>query len=299
MEIALGIACSHAGLIATRRDQGSPDQSGRYFAAADLLREQIRDLAPDAIVVLGTDHMKAYTLAGGIPPAAIGVGTVAHGLGDAGVPARDIPVHADLAAGLLEAYTAAGGALTFAEEIRIDHSFVVPLDLFDPEASFPIVAITQNCNVPPRPTMQAGYDLGTGLRAAIDTLPGRVVFIATGGLSHWVGDERRRAFMQRQPGSRLADLAQHPVELEETGPVNERFDKEFLDAVQAGDIAGFLRGWPDDRLEQEAGNGAHELRNWATAAGFLGDAPGEVLAYEPIAEWLTGVGIVRFTPSGN
>lgn len=299
MEIALGIACSHAGLIATRRDQGAPDQSGRYFAAAGRLRDEIRALEPDAIVVLGTDHMKAYTLAGGIPPAAIGVGAVAHGLGDAGVPARDIPVHADIAAGLLEAYTAGGGALTFAEEIRIDHSFVVPLDLFDPDARFPIVAITQNCNVPPRPTMQASHDLGVRLRAALDTLPGRVVFIATGGLSHWVGDERRRAFMQRQPGSRLADLAQHPVELEETGPVNERFDKELLDAVQAGELVEFMRRWPDDELEREAGNGAHELRNWVTAAGVLGGAPGEVLAYEPIAEWLTGVGIVRFATSAN
>ncbi len=118
--------------------------------------------------------------------------------------------------------------------------------------------------------------------------------IATGGLSHWVGDDARRAFMDRLPGTRVSDLEQFPVELEETGPVNEDFDRAFLDAVCAGRLLPFFEDWPDERLQNEAGNGAHELRNWATLCGFLDDAAGDVVAYEPVEEWLTGVGIVRF-----
>lgn len=294
METVLAIACSHAGLIATRKDRAESGQSDRWFKAAGEVRQEIQELSPDAIVLIGTDHMKAWTLAGGVPPHAIGVGPVAHGLGDAGVPSRDVPIHQELAAGLLQRFVAGGGLLTFRERAEIDHSFVLPLDLLDPAADFPIVPITQNCNVPPRPTMAASHDFGARLRAAASDLPGRVVVIATGGLSHWVGDDARRAFMDRLPGTRVSDLEQFPVELEETGPVNEDFDRAFLDAVCAGRLLPFFDDWPDERLQNEAGNGAHELRNWATLCGFLDDAAGDVVAYEPVEEWLTGVGIVRF-----
>jgi 2,3-dihydroxyphenylpropionate 1,2-dioxygenase len=294
MHTALTIACSHAGLIATRRDDAPPEQAASFFGGAEAVREEIRALDPDALIVLATDHMKAWTLAGGVPPYAIGVGPVAHGIGDAGVPARDIPVHHDIAAALLTELTVAGASLAFTEDVRIDHSFVVPLDLFDRDAEYPIVPITQNCNVPPRPTMAASYEFGIRLRAAMERIDGRVVVIATGGLSHWVGDDRRRAFMNRRPGTRLPDLVAHPVELEETGPVNAEFDRDFLDAVCAGRVREFMSDWPDDVLEARAGNGAHELRNWLTACALADDAPAEIVAYEPVPEWLTGVGIVRF-----
>jgi 2,3-dihydroxyphenylpropionate 1,2-dioxygenase len=294
VEIVLAIACSHAGLIETRREMAAPEQSGRYFQAADLLRKQVAEAAPDAIVIVGTDHMKAWTLAGGVPATAIGVGPIAHGLGDAGVAPRDIPINQEFAARLLCEFVEAGGSLAFREDVPIDHSFVLPLDLFDPDGDVPIVPITQNCNVPPRPTMQASYRFGQELRSAGRDVPGRVVVVATGGLSHWVGNEERRAFMDRTPGTRLPDLHRHPVGLEETGPVNDSFDRAFLEAVCAGRLMSFMGEWPDARLETEAGNGAHELRNWATISGLVDDARAEVLTYEPVAEWLTGVAIVRF-----
>ena len=48
---------------------------------------------------------------------------------------------------------------------------------------------------------------------------------------------------------------------------------------------------PDDSTD---GNGAQELRNWLTTAAIADDAGATVLAYEPVAEWLTGTAIVRF-----
>ncbi len=52
--------------------------------------------------------------------------------------------------------------------------------------------------------------------------------------------------------------------------------------------------WTPERLYDEAGNGAQELRNWLLVAAAAGDAPGDVLLYEAVAEWLTGTAIVRF-----
>jgi aromatic ring-opening dioxygenase catalytic subunit (LigB family) len=294
MEIALALACSHAGLIISRKDRAPAAQSDHFYATFEALRREISALRPDAIVIVATDHMKAWTLAGGVPQYAVGVGPTAHGLGDGGVAPRDIAVHQEFAVTLLEGCVSQGADVAFAEDVRIDHSFVVPLTLLDPDGTIPIVPVTQNCNVPPRPTFERSLAFGEQARKALDGVDGRIVFVATGGLSHWVGDDARREFMRRRPGTRLPDLAAHPVELEETGPINEKFDSAFLGAMQDARLPQFLREWTDERLEREAGNGAHELRNWASAYGFVGGSPAAVLCYEPVDEWLTGVGVVRF-----
>ena len=51
-----------------------------------------------------------------------------------------------------------------------------------------------------------------------------------------------------------------------------------------------MAGLGDEVLEQQAGSGSHEIRAWL--AGFA--AAGEPLvwtSYEPVPEWLTGMGI--------
>jgi hypothetical protein len=118
--------------------------------------------------------------------------------------------------------------------------------------------------------------------------------LGTGGLSHWVGSATRRAFMDRPAGTRLGELAQHPVVLDETGEINEEFDRWFLDQVAAGKLADFAAAWTPERVEEVAGNGAQELRNWLTTAAIAGDGPARVLGYEPVREWLTGTAVVRF-----
>ena len=137
--------------------------------------------------------------------------------------------------------------------------------------------------------------MGQALRQAIVAgPPGRVVVLGTGGLSHWVGSAKRRAYMNRAAGTRLAELAAHPVVLDDTGEINEAFDRMFLDRVVAGRLAEFVAEWTPERVEEVAGNGAQELRNWITAAAVVDDAPAEVLAYEPVPEWLTGTAVARF-----
>ncbi|MGH2513918.1 MAG: hypothetical protein ACRDGQ_14705, partial [Candidatus Limnocylindrales bacterium] len=66
-----------------------------------------------------------------------------------------------------------------------------------------------------------------------------------------------------------------------------------LAAYAAGEMPGFQAAWSPERVEAEAGNGAHELRNWMVVAGATGDAPAELLAYAPVGPWLTGTAVVR------
>ena len=294
MEIVGAYACSHAGLIVTRRHRAPAGQAARVFSAYAAARDEIARQRPDALVVVATDHQQAFPLTN-VVPFSIGVGLVAKGLGDAGLPPCAVPIHQPLAQAILAGCGERGVDLAFSEAPSIDHSFVMPLTLLRPELDVPIVPVTQNCNVPPRPTFRRSLELGAALRdATLGGPPGRAVVIGTGGLSHWVGSAARRAFMNRAAGTRLAQLAEHPVVLDETGEINQEFDRRFLDQIATGRLAEVVAAWTPERVEEVAGNGAQELRNWITTAAVADDAGATVLAYEPVAEWLTGTAIVQF-----
>ncbi|MBI3457222.1 MAG: hypothetical protein HY002_15710 [Candidatus Rokubacteria bacterium] len=295
MDIVGGFACSHAGLIVTRRGRAPADQGERVFSAYAAVREEIARLRPDALLVIATDHLQAFPLSN-VVPFSIGVGPAAKGLGDGGLAPCTVPIHQQLAQAILYGCLDCGVDLAFSEDVAIDHSFVMPLTLLRPALDVPIVPVVQNCNVPPRPTFRRSRELGQAVRRAILAGPeGRVVVIGTGGLSHWVGSAERRAFMNRAAGTRLAELAAYPVVLDDTGEINEEFDRMFLDRVAAGRLPEFAAAWTPERVEHAAGNGAQEVRTWLTAAAVMDDAAAEVLAYEPVAEWLTGTAVVRFT----
>lgn len=294
MDIVGAFACSHAGLIVERRNQAPRQQSEAIYAGYARMSQAIEGLAPDALLIVGTDHGRIYPLTHS-PQYVVGVSESAHGTGDATLPECEVAIHQPFAQALLEGAIREGIDLAFSEEMRIDHSFVTVLMLVDPTFRFPIVPVVQNCNVPPRPTLQRSYDVGQRLGAALRAGPaGRVVVIGTGGLSHWVGSPERRAFQSRPAGTRYPDReAMPPLALEPTGPINQEFDRMFLDLFTHGEAGSFAQEWSDQDLEETAGNGAHELRNWLTLAGMAGDAPGDVIAYEPVAEWLTGFGVAQ------
>ena len=293
MRLGGAFCCSHAGLIVTRYDRATAADRDPIYAAYDDVRAEIERIRPDVIVIVATDHGRVYPLEF-VPAVAIGVGTSAKSAGDSEIPVRDVPVHADAAAGILRSLVGQGIDIAFSEAPGVDHSFMIPLGMINPGDAIPIVPITINCNTPPRPTFNRCREIGQALGAAIgEAGDGVAVLVGTGGLSHWVGSDERRAFQNQRPGDRIADRANHPLELPEEGPINEPFDREFLDAYGTGAMPSFHAAWTAERVESEAGNGAHELRNWMVVAGATDDASADVLAYAPVGPWLTGTAVVR------
>ena len=53
-----------------------------------------------------------------------------------------------------------------------------------------------------------------------------------------------------------------------------------------------MRGWTDREIDDVAGNGALELKNWLLALATIGPFSAQTLAYTPVREWLTGIAIV-------
>jgi 2,3-dihydroxyphenylpropionate 1,2-dioxygenase len=294
MEIVGAYACSHAGLLITRSDDAPAAMRDAVYAAFKEMGNAIRAAEADAVVLVATDHGRIYPLTQ-VPQFTIGVSETAEGIGDAGLPKCTVPLHQPFAQAILEGMIAEGVDLSFSETSQIDHSFVTPLILAFGDTPIPIVPIAQNCNFPPLPTFARSYEVGSKLRKAIEAGPsGRVVVVGTGGLSHWVGTEEQQQFRRRPAGTRIHAKSAGAMTIDEVGPINETFDRDFIETICAGAAGAFVREWNNERVYVDAGNGAQEIRNWILLAGVMSDTKARLLAYEPVREWLTGTAVVVF-----
>lgn len=151
---------------------------------------------------------------------------------------------------------------------------VTAIGAADPDAqqlvsgSVPVVPVIVNAVHAPYPSMRRCYRLGEaiGQIVAEQDVADRVAVIGSGGLSHWVG-------------------------LPQAGTIDQELDKQVLRALSEGKGEALCE-LTDSRID-DAGNGAHEIRAWAVAAGMVGCVPFETLAYEAVPTWLTGTAVAR------
>jgi protocatechuate 4,5-dioxygenase beta chain/2'-carboxy-2,3-dihydroxybiphenyl 1,2-dioxygenase large subunit/2'-aminobiphenyl-2,3-diol 1,2-dioxygenase large subunit len=280
---------SHTAMIIRKFQPDDPVHTAVHAAFARV-REEVDRLAPDVLVVIGSEHLNSFGYES-FPQICVGIGETATGWGDGGVPSAELPLAGAFAAQLLADGVEAGFDLAFSANPKIDHAFMAPLTLIRPEMDIPVVPVFQNANTEPLPPLWRCAQLGELLRDVIARRPAaeRVVVLGTGGLSHWVGTP-------------------------EMGRVNSDFDEGFLRHVQAGDLGAILAMKTADVLA-EAGNGAPEIRNWVTAMAAASTAEGEaaresrsgrgrtpqgprgvVLAYESVPDWATGIAVARLFP---
>jgi hypothetical protein len=294
MDIVAAFACSHAGFLISHYDKAPPEQRDAVYRGFAQVRQTLAETRPDALLILATDHGRVYP-ATHQPQYVLGVSPTARGIGDAGLPECEVPIHQHFAQAVLVNTIEGGVDLAYSEAMRIDHSFVTPLLLSTPELDLPIIPLVQNTRLPPMPTLRRSYAVGRAIGAALrQGPPGRVAVMGTGGLSHWVGDERRQAFLRWPAGTRYPVEQEYPLELPERGRINPEFDAQFMAALGAGAAAAWIEDWPEERIYAEAGNGGQEVRNWLTIAGMVDDRPLEVLGYAAVAEWLTGSAVGQF-----
>jgi hypothetical protein len=131
----------------------------------------------------------------------------------------------------------------------------------------PVVPVLFNTLAKPQPSARRCLELGRLIGEIAQKSPRRIGLIATGGLSH-------------DPGER------------NHGIIDSDFDHRFLAAMTEGNaetLAGYSRA-----DFAGAGAGAFELLSWVALTGALGGAKGEVVAYEAVQPWATGVGLMSF-----
>ncbi len=270
-EIVAAMGAAHTGLM-IRKFQAAPREQREHIVEGFAqLRMILNQVAPDVLVVAGSDHLKTFFF-DNMPAFCLGVGEQCEGWADAGVPKYRARIHRPLARALLTGALDAGFDLAFSYEMPLDHGFFGSLHFLTPDMDIPLVPLFVNSAVPPRPSLSRCYQLGEFLGRFIRSLDDdlRVAILGTGGLSHWVG----------VPGM---------------GRVNESFDRWVLDLMCQGRAEELTR-MSGEELEQRAGNGAHEIRNWLVALGALGSGQVRLCVYEPIAAWATGIALLALTP---
>nr|ADC31796.1 CarBb [Sphingomonas sp. XLDN2-5] len=247
---------------------GSPDGDAQALRVVEGMNEigrRVRLLRPDLLIVIGSDHLFNITTRLQ-PPFAVGVSDTFTPLGDMDIEQRPFAGNRAFAESLC-ARAADRFDLAQGEELRPDHGVMVPLMFIDPDGRIPVVPIYVNANMTPPPTAARAAQLGDIVAEAVGLdLPShlRVVVVATGGLSHWINI----------PGH---------------GEVNAEFDRRVIAAFQSGDMR-WLRAIDTETLLKNAGNGGLEIVNWVMAAATLPGRRAEKIYYEPMPQWMTGMG---------
>jgi aromatic ring-opening dioxygenase catalytic subunit (LigB family) len=256
----------------THVDKADAGQVGRVVAALETLRQRLHAARPDVLLMTGTDHYNNFFL-NNEPAICFGIADSYSGPAQAeshiGVGPRTMSGAGDFGRALVSHLLEDGFPISHSQELQLDHSLMIPLSYLLPDGDLPFVPIIVNDVAPPLPSVRTCWNVGKSIGRFVESWSGaeRVAFVGTGGLSHWIA-------------------------MPEMGNINSDWDHRLLDALANG-RADALVEWGDAEILEPAGNGAQELRNWMVALGAAGEGRrAEVLAYEPIAEWLTGIAVV-------
>ena len=270
-EIVAGFCLPHDPLMASTAEINDQQKADAVFAALDEVHRRIVDQKVDTVIVIGDDH---YCKFGPhcLPQYLIGVGDV-DGPEEPwlGIERYTVPNNVPLATHIMNYGFDHGFDWAVAKNITLDHGTMVPIHLAvkPSESKIRAIPIYIAAGVLPLLRTRRAFELGQMIGNAIKASNGseRVAIFGTGGISHWVGSAQM-------------------------GRVNEEFDRMVLDKVSVGDVEALI-ALSDEHVEETAGNGALEIRNWIMAMGAVGATGAEVICYEPVPEWICGMGVAE------
>jgi 2,3-dihydroxyphenylpropionate 1,2-dioxygenase len=293
------VGMSHSPFATLLPPAGIGEPGAAFLADADRVASAVAALAPDAVVVIGPDHFHAnfYDV---MPPFVIGV-EQAVGFGDYGSTAGPLPVAGPLAWSIHDGVTAAGFDLALSYSLTVDHGVVQSYEMVAP--GVPLVPIVINTAAPPLPALDRCVALGSALGHALRRaeFPGRVLVVASGGLSHWLpsndprkitGDRRDSVIHGRRDVRAFAAAREPKVRAMAGDPdarVNSSWDKWFLEQLRSTDLAPIVE-LGEDGLERLAGSGGQEIRAWLVGHAAV-RTPLDWSSYEAVPQWITGMGI--------
>jgi 2,3-dihydroxyphenylpropionate 1,2-dioxygenase len=257
------VGMSHSPFATMLPPPGPGAPGARFLADAARVARAVRALAPDAVVVIGPDHFHA-NFYDAMPPFTLGVAE-AEAFGDFGSRRGPLPVASALAWSVRDGLAGDGFDVALSYALTVDHGITQSYDMIRGRADLPLVPLVVNTAAPPLPAMGRCVALGRSLGAAVRAADaGRVLVIASGGLSHWLPSNDPR-------------------------DASVPWDAWFLKQLVAADLDP-VTALGDAGLAERAGSGGHEIRSWLI--GFAAAArPLVWTSYEPVPEWITGMGI--------
>lgn len=285
---------------------------GAVVAAA---RERITRFDPELVILFSPDHYNGFFY-DVMPPFCIGM--AAHAIGDFGTLAGPLAVPRETAEACANAVLEAGIDAAVSYRMQVDHGFAQPLELLLGGLDRrPVIPVFVNSVAIPLPGFQRARLLGEAIGRFARTLNQRVLFLASGGLSHQppvpelanvdarmadrlMGSGRNLPADERQARQQRVILAaqrfvEDPHSLH---PLNPEWDQQFLDVLGSGHLAE-LDGLSNAELSAIAGKSTHEVKTWVAACAALsafGPYQAHGRYYRPIPEWIAGFGALGASP---
>ena len=269
-------AASHGPMIVRSWDVLPPSTKHTLTAAFAELGRRINAARPDVLILISPDHWVNFFL-DNLPSISIGVGETHDGPPEPWLnafPHKQLAGHASLAQHITEHVFNCGFEPSVSYKLALDHGFCIPLwkAAIDPLPA--IVPIIINTVEAPFPSVARCFDFGRSIAEAVNRYAGtlRVALLATGGLSHSIGEATM-------------------------GQIDEAFDRECLQHFASGDRDVLLKFL--DRKMPMAGNGAAEVRNWAAAHGAAGARGFDLIHYSAMPEIYVGCGFAAWSVDKN
>jgi 2'-aminobiphenyl-2,3-diol 1,2-dioxygenase large subunit len=259
-ELVSAVATSHVLMSPA----GAERPAESVFDGMLTIGRHVRASKPDVIVVVSSDHL--FNLRPDMTaPFYVATGERFVPFGDMDIPRDEYRGDPEFALRLIDYARLRGIPVQPLETLRPDHGTAIPLLFANPDRDARVVPLLVNYDLAEVPSPAECSRLGNVLREFIALRPAgeRVAIVAAGGLSHWVGYERP--------------------------PINEDFDRRFLESMRSGDVDGWRR-LSAAEIRDEAGNGGLEIMSWLLMTSAVPNARAEVVYYEPMPSWMTGMG---------
>jgi 2,3-dihydroxyphenylpropionate 1,2-dioxygenase len=213
---------------------------------------------PDALVVVGDDHINAFSF-NAVPAMCVRIGRHVQRTDQDeaesfdrvldGMPER-YALHEELAVRILEEGLGAGFDLAQSWEAPIDHAFLSPvMTMHGARPVLPLVPIWINCFIAPQPTPARCFALGQHIARVVARSPWNVGIIGTGGLSHFP-----------------------ELLVPRVGEADTVFDRKLIQWMETGEHEPLQSLTPAELHK----TGEHEFLNWMVVLGAISPAPGDL-----------------------
>ena len=261
-QIVAAMATVHAPQLFTYPPSEDPAQLDADIAAMRELGKTLDETKPDAVIVVGSDHLETFFLSA-VPTFAIVGGEKSR----AAFARRTyaLPIH-PFAEELLDKVVNAGFDLTYSQDAELGHAFAAVYEWVLEARAIPVIPIFVNTYLPPLPSARRCALLGAAIRDVIASSPYKIAIVASGGMSHYPG-----AWKYPQPAY--------------------DFDWWAIAQMERGHNDVLLK-LTSEELD-EVGN--TEMLPWMVLFGAIGNQPGELLTYQPT--WHHGHAVMRFIPN--
>ena len=247
-----GLATSHIPSIGNAIAKGLQQDPywKPFFDGFPPIRAWLEEQKPDVAVVFYNDHGLNFFL-DKMPTFAVGAAAEYHNADEGwGIPT--LPPHRgspELSWHIINSLIDQEFDVVTCQEMLVDHAFTVPLKLFWPQESCPVLTVPICINTVqfPLPSARRVYALGKAVGAAIQSWKSeqKVVVLGTGGLSHQLDGER-------------------------AGFINKDFDLKFMQSLQSN--PEWATQYSIHELVEKTGTQGVELLMWLAMRGALSAA---------------------------